>query len=632
MAEPVTELVTDKILQDATATAVMTDHDSLVLDQHGSTGEFHTNSGQQQPPQASVSSNTIKLNAHTISLPYILKSDDDFAGSCLNLVYKQAPPNRQRCVLGTTSSTPNNALATPKAISTNPSPLSLQLGSTTESSNLPTSSLRQPIMTPPSSPEDDNEMFSPPPSAKSLTAEFNTFDNPITHRRASVKRTQNATVQNSKPRILATCTTDSAGSAKNQQLSFQEQELPPLPRHEQQTVSSVTGHPQHQRQHQRLPPLPEDHHQLPPLPKQDDAPVARRANSSANSHGSSSSSSSFTTVGTSGTMALNAPTKGFDDGVDLGNRKHQQPLPSPPLQITTHKAKTSDFKCDNNYHPDSSLFAASVTSPAPNPLSLAPHHPNFPPATLDSLNNFRREAQASPHDLALQLNFAKYLMEAVQQVQINDAARSSKAKTAMLSEAQRIVKTLAMKSRIGRSGYAEALFYLANAYGAGLMLLSVNHEKAFHLYLQGSKQCHPECTYRAGVCYELGLGTRRDNARAIRFYRKASNLGDPSAMYKLAMILLHGLLGQAKHPKEAISWLKRAAPLADAYHPEILHELGLVYENDSIPSVIPDQDYTRELVTKAARFGYAPSQYKLGLAYENGLWNCPIDARRSIAW
>jgi TPR repeat protein len=331
-------------------------------------------------------------------------------------------------------------------------------------------------------------------------------------------------------------------------------------------------------------------------------------------------------------MSLNTPTKDFDDGVDLGNRKHLRPLPSSPLQITTHRAQTSGFKCDNNYHPDSSLFAASVTSPAPNALSLAPHHPNFPPATLDSLNNFRREAQASPHDLALQLNFAKYLMEAVQQVQINDAARSTKAKTAMLSEAQRIVKTLAMKSRIGRSGYAEALFYLANAYGAGLMLLSVNHDKAFHLYLQGSKQCHPGCTYRAGVCYELGLGTRRDNARAIRFYRKAANLSDPSAMYKLAMILLHGLLGQAKHPKEAISWLKRAAPLADAYHPEILHELGLVYENDSIPSVIPDQDYTRELVTKAARFGYAPSQYKLGLAYENGLWNCPIDARRSIAW
>jgi TPR repeat protein len=289
---------------------------------------------------------------------------------------------------------------------------------------------------------------------------------------------------------------------------------------------------------------------------------------------------------------------------------------------------------DGDYYPDSSLYAASITNPAPNPVSLKSYHPPFPTISLDRLHHFRQDAQTNPDDLELQLNFAKYLMEAVEYVWIDDPARSLKAKTAMLSEAQRIVKTLAIKSsKIGRLGYADAQFYLANAYGSGLMLLRPSPEKAFSLYLQGSKQCHAECTYRVGVCYELGLGTRKDHARAIRFYRKAAQLGDPSAMYKLAIVLLNGLLGQAKQPKEAISWLKRAVPLTDAYHPEILHELGVAYEADNaIPSVIPDPDYAAELFTKAARFGYAPSQYKIGLAYEHGLWNHPIDPKRSIAW
>jgi TPR repeat protein len=46
-------------------------------------------------------------------------------------------------------------------------------------------------------------------------------------------------------------------------------------------------------------------------------------------------------------------------------------------------------------------------------------------------------------------------------------------------------------------------------------------------------------------------------------------------MYKMGMILLKGLLGQAKNPREGISWLKRAADRADAENPHALHELIL---------------------------------------------------------
>lgn len=151
-------------------------------------------------------------------------------------------------------------------------------------------------------------------------------------------------------------------------------------------------------------------------------------------------------------------------------------------------------------------------------------------------------------------------------------------------------------------------------------------------YVQASKQNHAAATYRAAVCYELGAGPRKDHARAVQFYRKSAALGNTSGMFKLAMILLHGAMGAPKNEREGVTWLKRAAVAADATNPEALHELALVYERGEVPSVIKDEAHARELYTKASQFGYAPSQYRLGKAYEYAELTCEMDARRSISW
>lgn len=257
----------------------------------------------------------------------------------------------------------------------------------------------------------------------------------------------------------------------------------------------------------------------------------------------------------------------------------------------------------------------------------------FPPPTLENLSQFRSEARAT-NDPMVQLNFAKFLVEAIPQVCLDDPdqKRAKKIREGMANEAQRIVKKLASQSNIGKAVHAEAQFFLANCYGSGLMGLAVDHEKAFNNYVQASKQSHPAATYRTAVCYEVGAGTKRDHARSILFYRKAANLGDTPAMYKLGMILLKGYISQQKNPREGISWLKRASANADEENPHALHELGLAYEKEGIPSVIADEKYARELFTQAAQFGYAPSQFKLGCCYEYGQLTCPVDPRRSIAW
>ncbi|KAI8971736.1 hypothetical protein BDF20DRAFT_886117 [Mycotypha africana] len=306
---------------------------------------------------------------------------------------------------------------------------------------------------------------------------------------------------------------------------------------------------------------------------------------------------------------------------------YSQQLAMPLRQPITQMYTPQPMIADDNYLADSSLSAAMA---AGKKVKKA----QFPPASKETLEYYRKKAKEGGLQESFEL--AKFLLEAAKQIRIDDhqqdIKKAKKAKEALNIEAQKILKKLATHSGMGKQGYPEAQYFLANAYAVGSIGLSVDLTKAAELYVQGSKQNHPGCTYRAAVCYEVGAGTKKDKNHAMMFFRKAANLGEVSAMYKLGVILIKGLLGQPKNPPEGISWLKRAVQEANEDHPYALHELGLAYEREGIPSVIADLNYARELFSQAAQYGYAPSQFRLGLAYENGLLNCPIDPRRSIAW
>lgn len=71
-------------------------------------------------------------------------------------------------------------------------------------------------------------------------------------------------------------------------------------------------------------------------------------------------------------------------------------------------------------------------------------------------------------------------------------------------------------------------------------------------------------------------------------------------MYKLAMILLHGLFGEIKNPQEAINWLKKAADHADKENPYALHELGLLHEFPNLQLVDHNPAYAKALFMQAA--------------------------------
>lgn len=252
-----------------------------------------------------------------------------------------------------------------------------------------------------------------------------------------------------------------------------------------------------------------------------------------------------------------------------------------------------------------------------------------PPFTKEYIDQYRQRIKADP-DPEAHFLYAKYLIDAAKKIRTSskDPRSAKKYSEVLIGESLKVIRRLATQGE----AYDEAQFFLANCYGTGALGLQVDHERAYHLYLQAAKQNHAAASYRVAVCNEIGAGTRREPPRAAAFYRKAASLGDTPAMYKLGMILLNGSLGEQKNPREATNWLKRAAEQADEENPHALHELGLLHEVPNSPLVPFDPVYAKNLFTQAAQLGYTPSQYKLGQCYEFGSLTCPSDPRRSIAW
>lgn len=252
-----------------------------------------------------------------------------------------------------------------------------------------------------------------------------------------------------------------------------------------------------------------------------------------------------------------------------------------------------------------------------------------PPYTKEYIDQYRQRIKDDP-DPEAHFQYAKYLIDAAKKIgaDAKDQRGLRKYRDALIAESLKVIRRLATQGQ----PYDEAQFFLANCHGTGMLGLQVDHERAYHLYLQAAKQNHPAACYRVAVCNEIGAGTRPDPQRAAAFYRKAASLGDTAAMYKLGVILLRGLLKQQPNPREAIGWLRRAAEQADEENPHALHELAMLYENPNNGVVPHDPAYAKELYTRAGHLGYTHSQFKLGQAYEYGSLTCPVDPRRSIAW
>ncbi|KAF2839968.1 hypothetical protein M501DRAFT_933265, partial [Patellaria atrata CBS 101060] len=311
----------------------------------------------------------------------------------------------------------------------------------------------------------------------------------------------------------------------------------------------------------------------------------------------------------------------------------QHPTPVRPGLMESNSGGNSRPPPVRQYATDPPLSRqATMQSSAPANSKPSAERRVSGPVTQQELDNLRPLVKSGSADNKTQLKYAKKLIEAADVLTRTMEQRSAaKARERFILDAHKVIKKLVS------NGYPDAMFYLADCYGQGLLGLAVDNKEAFKLYQSAAKGGHAQGAYRTAVCCEMGSeeggGTHKDPLKAVQWYKRAAALGDVSAMYKMGMILLKGLLGQQRNLGDALTWLKRAAERADEDNPHALHELGTLYEspvqNDKI---IRDEAYAFSLFKQAADLGYKHSQFRVAEAYEHGLFGCPVDARASIAW
>jgi len=78
--------------------------------------------------------------------------------------------------------------------------------------------------------------------------------------------------------------------------------------------------------------------------------------------------------------------------------------------------------------------------------------------------------------------------------------------------------------------------------------------------------------HELGARYATGDGVEKDDAAAVRWYRRGARRGDPLCQYDLGFMILLGE-GTEQDPEDAVRWLERAAEGGHRHAARLLSEL-----------------------------------------------------------
>ena len=104
------------------------------------------------------------------------------------------------------------------------------------------------------------------------------------------------------------------------------------------------------------------------------------------------------------------------------------------------------------------------------------------------------------------------------------------------------------------------------AYDAG------NYAKAYAEFLPLARGGDAAAQYSLGNMYRRGLVVARDDAEAVRWYRKAADQGNASAQYLLG-VMYDGGRGVTEDHSEAVRWYCSAADQGHAFAQDQIYRL-----------------------------------------------------------
>lgn len=109
---------------------------------------------------------------------------------------------------------------------------------------------------------------------------------------------------------------------------------------------------------------------------------------------------------------------------------------------------------------------------------------------------------------------------------------------------------------------------------------------------------HISAMFELANAYYLGDGVAENPALAVRFFRRAANLGHPGAAYMLGQCLLDGV-GIERDRANALEWLVTAAELGhQVARNRVFFLLNEEYDNLNVGKATNEKHYTNEEAIK----------------------------------
>jgi TPR repeat protein len=149
--------------------------------------------------------------------------------------------------------------------------------------------------------------------------------------------------------------------------------------------------------------------------------------------------------------------------------------------------------------------------------------------------------------------------------------------------------------------------------------------QAVKWYRKAAEQNLPQAQYELGLRYSNGNGVAKDSAEAAKWYRKAADQGLAAAQTTLAACYALGE-GVSQDYTEAARWLRKAAEQNDAQAQDVL---GNCYRDG--PGVQKDDVEAAKWFRKAAEQNNAEGQYNLGGCYHDGE-GVPKNQAEAVKW
>jgi|APGre2960657444_1045066.scaffolds.fasta_scaffold04758_3 hypothetical protein len=148
-----------------------------------------------------------------------------------------------------------------------------------------------------------------------------------------------------------------------------------------------------------------------------------------------------------------------------------------------------------------------------------------------------------------------------------------------------------------------------------------NAEQAFKLLRKAQDEFHPRAYGLLARCYMFGVGTSKDEHKAVDALRRGATYDDPECLEWLGNIFLKGSAGQQRSLAEALHYLERATKkgAVDSYRPlhEVYREMG-------------DNRAALNTLKSGAEVGSVDCRILLGMAYGLGTLGESVDEARAL--